>query len=67
MVTLTAAWPESGRSTTITRGDAFTSGGVADGSGADGAVQSPNARWARAKPASGVMSPVSTSTELSGR
>ncbi len=67
MATDTEAWPAPGRSTTITRGRGAGFTGVAAGSGAAGAVQSPKVRAASAKPCSGSMSPVSTSTALSGR
>ncbi len=70
MATPTEAWPVPGRSTTITLG-AADGADDADaarlGKGEAGAVQSPNAFCARAKPASGSMSPASTSVALSGR
>ncbi len=64
---VTEAWPVPGRSMTTTRG--VRGGGLGAGTetGAAGAVQSPNSRSARAKPCAGSMSPVRTSTALSGR
>jgi hypothetical protein len=65
--TLTDAWPVPGRSMATARG--FTAGRIAGcgGKAAAGLAQSPKACSASAKPCSGVMSPVSTRTALSGR
>ena len=52
---------------TITRGLAWGAGVSMRGRGAAGEVQAPKVFSARAKPASGLMSPVITSTALSGR